>query len=386
MGNRSLSDSSLLPLPAADAVLLQAISEHAFPGAAYGVWLRGNVVAMAAVGRFTYAPDAPPMQPETIFDLASVSKVVATTSLAMRLWERGQLDLEQPIFRWLPEFVAIPDATHIAERQRVTTRMLLAHASGLPAYARLFEQCDTAASLLDACLRMPLEAPPGTRAVYSDIGFILLGQLLERIAGETLDVFCQREIFAPLGMTHTAFCPPAAWKAAIPPTQIDTTLRPRALQGEVQDENCWRMGGISGHAGVFSNVPDLLRFAACILHGGAAMSDAPMDGTPIFLPETVQLFTTRDATVAGSSRALGWDTPSQPSSSGQYLSSHSAGHLGYTGTSLWLDFEKQLAVALLTNRTYPGNDPANGSGGISQAIQKARPRFHDALLRELRLA
>ncbi len=381
MGNRSLSDSSLLPLPAADAVLLQAISGHAFPGAAYGVWLRGNIVAMAAVGRFTYAPDAPLVQPETVFDLASVSKVVATTSLAMRLWERGQLDLEQPISRWLPEFIAIPDATHVAERQRVTARMLLAHASGLPAHARLFEQCDTAASLLDACLRMPLEAPPGTRAMYSDIGFILLGQLLERITGETLDTFCQREIFAPLGMTHTTFCPPAAWKAAIPPTQIDTKLRHRVLQGEVQDENCWRMGGISGHAGVFSNVPDLLRFAACILHGGAAMDDAP-----VFLPETIQRFTTRDAIVAGSSRALGWDTPSQPSSSGQYLSSHSAGHLGYTGTSLWLDFEKQLAVALLTNRTYPGNDPANGPDGISQAIQQARPRFHDALLREMHRA
>ena len=325
-----------------------------------------------AAGRFTYEPDAPLVKPETIFDLASVSKVVATTAMAMLLWERGQFNLEQPITDWLPEFSKTPDDAIQAERQRVTVRRLLTHSSGLPAYERLFETCKTPAALLDACLRMPLEAAPGTRAVYSDIGFILLGRLLERLAGESLDAFCQREIFAPLSMEHTAFCPPATWKNAIPPTQLDETQRHRLIQGEVQDENCWRLDGISGHAGVFSNVPDLLRFAASLLQGGS----------PIFRPETLQIFTARDVTVAGSSRALGWDTPSQPSSSGQYFSSHSAGHLGYTGTSLWLDFEKQLAVVLLTNRTYPGN----GVDGISKAIQQVRPHFHDTLLRELGLA
>ncbi len=371
MGNSSFVGNVSPRFPAADAVLQQAMRDHAFPGAAYGIWLRGEMIA-ASAGRFIYESDAPRVEPETVYDLASVSKVVATAAIAMLLWERGQLDLEQPIADWLPEFSRVADAASHADRQRVTVRMLLAHSSGLPAYARLYETCITAEALLDACLRIPLEAPPGTRAAYSDIGFILLGHLLERITGETLDAFCQREIFASLGMEHTAFCPPAAWKHAIPPTQIDETLRHRLIQGEVQDENCWRVGGVSGHAGVFSNVPDLLHFAACILQGGM----------PIFRPETVQLFTTRDATVAGSSRALGLDTPSQPSSSGQYFSPYSAGHLGYTGTSLWLDFDKQLAVVLLTNRTYPGN----GLDGISKTIQQVRPHFHDALLQELGLA
>ncbi len=371
MGNSALADNSSQHFPAADAVLQQAIRDHAFPGAAYGIWLRGERIA-ASAGRFTYEPDAPRVEPETIYDLASVSKVVATTAMAMLLWQHGQLNLDQPIADFLPEFSETPDATSHADRQRVSVRMLLAHSSGLPAYARLFETCETPAALLDACLHLPLEAPPGTHTAYSDIGFILLGHLLERMAGETLYSFCQREIFAPLSMEHTKFCPPVAWKIAIPPTQIDETLRHRLIQGEVQDENCWRLGSVSGHAGVFSNVPDLLRFAACILQSGA----------PIFRPETVQRFTTRDTTIAGSSRALGWDTPSQPSSSGQYFSPHSSWHLGYTGTSLWLDFEKQLAVVLLTNRTFPGN----GLDGISKAIQHVRPSFHDALLLELGLA
>ena len=334
--------------------------------------MHGHVVGTGAAGGFTDQADAPRMLPETVFDIASVSKVVATTSMTMLLHQRGQLDLDQPIAHWLPEFVSLADPAASSERQRVTVRMLLAHSSGLPAYARLWELFAPPESPLHVCLRMPLEAVPGARAVYSDIGFILLGALLERIAGEPLDAFGQREIFMPLGMAHTCFRPPAAWKRAIPPTQIDDTLRNAVIQGAVHDANCWLLGGVSGHAGVFSNAPDLLRFAACILRGGA----------PIFQAETVRYFTTRDASVPGSSRALGWDTPSQPSSSGIYFSAHSAGHLGYTGTSLWLDFEKQLAVVLLTNRTYPGNGPA----GISNAIQSVRPRFHDAVLESLRLA
>ncbi len=366
MGMKPGSDAAQPMLTTADAVLQQAIAARAFPCAAYGIWLQGRVVATGATGRFTYEADAPPAQPETIFDLASVSKVVATTAMAMRLWERGLLDLEQPVSTWLPEFAASGDAA----REAVTVRMLLAHSSGLPAHARLWEMCATAAELIQACMQMPLEAAPGTRALYSDIGFILLGVLLERVTGDRIDAFCEREVFRPLGMEHTRFLPPAAWRDAIAPTQIDETLRRRVIQGEVQDENCWRMGGVSGHAGVFGTVPDLLRFAACILQLGH----------PLFEACTIEQFTQRDAMVAGSSRALGWDTPSTPSSSGQYFSAHSAGHLGYTGTSLWLDFEKDLAIVLLTNRTYPGN----GSEGISKAIQNVRPHFHDAVFADLR--
>ncbi len=346
--------------PAAHALLTNAIEDRAFPGAACGVLLRGDLLAIESTGRFTYAPDAPPVLPETIYDMASVSKVVATTAMAMLLWERGQLDLDEPVCGRLPEFSLDP------ARRGITARMLLAHTSGLPAYERLFERCHTRQALLDACVRMPLEAAPGARTLYSDIGFILLGHLLETIAGEPLDRYCRREIFDPLGMDSTMYRPPPERKPSIPPTALDDPLRPRILQGEVNDTNCYVLGGVSGHAGIFSNVPDTLRFAACILNEGA----------PIFRPSTVSLFTAAAPAAHGAPRALGWDLPSTPSSSGQFFSPHSVGHLGYTGTSVWIDLEKKLAVVLLTNRTFPADGP-------STKIQQLRPRFHDAILREL---
>jgi CubicO group peptidase (beta-lactamase class C family) len=215
---------------------------------------------------------------------------------------------------------------------------------------------------------MPLESVPGFRAVYSDIGFILLGHLLEQIAGERLDSFCLQEIFAPLGMSSTLYCPPAELKSSIPPTADKENFRGRILQGEVHDGNCWRLGGVSGHAGLFSNVPDILRLADCLLHRGGS----------IFRPETISQFTTRQHMPSSSGWALGWDTPTAPSSSGTLFSAHSVGHLGYTGTSLWLDFDKQVAIVLLTNRTYPGDEAAE-----SKSIKNIRPRFHDAVMREL---
>src|SRR6202041_280898 len=185
-----------------------------------------------------------------------------------------------------------------------------------------------------------------------------LGEALQVIAGEGLDSFCAREVFTPLCMASTCFRPPPDWRLFIPPTEEDLTFRHRIIQGEVQDENCFMLGGIGGHAGLFSNALDPLLYADCLLQ-----KELP------FVPETVQLFTTRAELPAESSRALGWDTPSQPSSSGRFFSRHSAGHLGYAGTSLWIDFERKLAIVLLTNRTWPGRQ--------SQAIRVVRPAFHD---------
>jgi CubicO group peptidase (beta-lactamase class C family) len=243
--------------------------------------------------------------------------------------------------------------------------MLLAHSSGLPAYARLFEQHDSANELLRACLQMPLEAAPGTRAEYSDIGFILLGKALEVLAGDYLARYGEREIFRPLGVTSTFFCPPASLRHLIPPTVNDTTFRGRVIQGEVHDEHAYVLGGVGGHAGLFSNALDVLTFAGCILAEGRTS-----EGLQLFKPETVQLFATRQNEPAGTSRALGWDTPTAPSSSGKHFSPSSIGHLGYTGTSLWIDRERQLAVVLLTNRTWPDR---------AKAIQQVRPAFHDAV-------
>jgi CubicO group peptidase (beta-lactamase class C family) len=349
---------------AAHSILEQAVLDRAFPGAAYGILLDGNVIALDAVGRFTYDGDSPAVTPETVFDLASVTKVLATTSAAMLLYDRGILDLETPVGEILPGFVI--GRAPGSGKERVTLRMLLAHSSGLPAYARLFEQHTAPNELLRACLQMPLEAKPGTRADYSDIGFILLGKALEVLAGDYLSRFCPREIFTPLELSGAHFNPPVSMRSQIPPTVNDTTFRKRIIQGEVHDEHAFVLGGSGGHAGLFANALDVLRFAACILAEGRTP-----DEKQLFQPATVRLFATRQSEPAGTSRALGWDTPTAPSSSGKHFSASSIGHLGYTGTSLWIDPERHLAVVLLTNRTWPDR--------LNKAIQTVRPTFHDAV-------
>ena len=320
--------------------------------------------------------------PETIFDLASVSKVVATTTVAALLYERGLLDLEMPLTSVVPEF-----AHDDPRRHDVTLRMLLAHSSGLPAYEKIFLRAESRDELLAAALAVPLAQEPGAHAEYSDIGFILLGLALERLADDSLDHFAQHEVFGPLGLAHTTFTPPHAWREQIAPTADDHYFRHRIIQGEVQDENASVMGGVAGHAGVFSTAQDLAVFAHSMM-AGATIADGPgenvpdaggsrvrLDFRPILRPETLALFTRREASPGGTSRALGWDTPSEPSQSGRHLSPASYGHLGYTGTSLWIDPSRQLSITLLTNRTWP--DCSN------QGIKEVRPRFHDAIVEAL---
>jgi serine-type D-Ala-D-Ala carboxypeptidase len=343
----------------ARAILEQAVRDRAFPGAAFGVLHRDRVVALDAVGRFTYDDGAPTVDPATVFDLASVSKVVATTAAAMILQQRGRLDLEARLGDILPGFVI--GMEHGSGKVRVTLRMLLAHSSGLPGYVKYFETRSTPDTLLRAALQTPLDAEAGSRTEYSDPGYILLGKAIEVLAGEPLDRFCAREIFAPLGLAATCFRPTAPNRVAIPPTENDTWFRNRLIQGEVQDENATVLGGVAGHAGVFSNVPDLLRFAQAILDGGQR----------VFEPATLNLFAARSTTPDGKSRGLGWDVPTPPSSSGQFFGPRSIGHLGYAGTSLWIDPDQSLAVALLTNRTWPDRS--------SDAIRQVRPAFHDAV-------
>ncbi len=341
-------------------ILREAITRAAFPAVSVAVTFQGKLVALNAFGRFTYEPSSPAVTVATVFDLASVSKVVATTSMAMILYQRGLIDLEAPVASIVPEF-----AGSDARRGEVTVRMLLAHSSGLPAYEKLFLKATTRDELLAAAFVTPLTADPGARAEYSDIGFIILAVALERIADESLDRFCQREVFGPLGMVHTTFNPPAAWRASIPPTADDRSFRERIIQGEVQDENASVLGGVAGHAGLFATSEDLATWAHVLLQGGA----------PLVRPETLALFTRREAAPEGTSRALGWDTPSSPSQSGKYFSAGSFGHLGYTGTSLWIDPERGLSITLLTNRTWPDCE--------NKAIKDVRPAFHDAVVEAL---
>ena len=223
-------------------LIQQAIADRVFPAASVAITHQGNLVGLKAFGRFTYEPDSPAATTATIFDLASVTKVVATTSMAMMLYERGLLDLDLPVVAVVAEF-----AGEDPRRDAVTLRMLLAHSSGLPAYEKLFMRAKTRDELLSAAFATPLTANPGAKTEYSDIGFILLGAALERIAEESLDRFCQHEVFGPLAMTHTAFNPPSAWQASIAPTANDQSFRHRIIQGEVQDENASVMGGVAGH-------------------------------------------------------------------------------------------------------------------------------------------
>jgi CubicO group peptidase (beta-lactamase class C family) len=358
--------------PVTTALLEQAVRDRVFPGCAFAVLGTGNGQTIEqtgyAVGHFTYEPNSSRVEPGTVFDLASLTKVLATTAAVMRLYDRGQLALDASLAEWLPEF-AEADASD-TRRSRVTLRMLLDHSSGLPGYAPLFESANDRLAMIDASLRQPLTADPGTRAEYSDIGFMILGYLVEKIAGERLDSFCQREIFAPLGMSTARFCPEQELRTSIPPTEDDRNFRHRVIQGEVHDENACVMGGVAGHAGLFSDAVDSLRFARCILANGLTAS-----GTQLFAAQTVAHFAEAAQQPPGTSRALGWDTPSAPSSSGSLFSPRSIGHLGFTGTSLWIDLDAAVAITLLTNRTWP--DRSN------QAIRGLRPRFHDALRREL---
>jgi serine-type D-Ala-D-Ala carboxypeptidase len=387
-------------------ILQEAIAQRTFPAASIAVTYRGSLVALKALGRFTYDAGAPPfsrplreggvfdfeVRPSTLFDLGSVTKVVATTTMAMLLYQRGLLDLDAPASAIVPEFLS--DAKKDPRRHDVTLRMLLAHSSGLPAHEKLFLKTHNRAELLHAAFTTRLSANPATRAEYSDIGFIILGIALERLADESLDRFCRREIFAPLAMASTTFNPPTEIRSTIPPTAderegtcgADTlvrempspqppssgsqhssrgTFRNRIIQGEVYDENASVLGGVAPHAGLFSTAADLARFAHAMLNAGR----------PILRPETVVLFTRRESAPLGTSRALGWDKPSTSSQSGKYLSPQSFGHLGYTGTSLWIDPSRQLSITLLTNRTWP--DCSN------QAIKQIRPRFHDAVVEAL---
>lgn len=343
------------------AVLRSGIEQRAFPGASVAITHQGRLIAHKALGRFTYDVNSPQVTHETVYDLASLTKVLATTAACMLLYRHGLLRLEQPVAEILPDF-----GSDDPRKRRITLRMFLTHSSGLPAYVKLFETASSRQELLQQAAATPLAHDPGAQAEYSDIGFILLGQALERITGEPLDEFCRREIFGPLELQTMSFNPTAELLARIPPTEDDKAFRHRVIKGEVNDENAWVLGGVSGHAGLFSTALDVALFAECLLRGGAPLLDL----------HTVEILTRREATPVGTCWALGWDTPSLPSQSGRYFSPGSYGHLGFTGTSLWIDPERRLSVTLLTNRTWPDRS--------SRAIKQIRPTFHDAVIEALK--
>ncbi len=351
--------------PAFD-VLERGVAERAFPGGVLAVGHRGELT-VHAFGRLTYDAGAPAVRSETIYDAASLTKPVVTTTLVAMLVATGQLQLDAPVGIYLPEWAAGPNPEW---RRRVTLRHLLTHTSGLPAHVDFFKTAKNKRETLARVFAESLTYEPGTRSEYSDLGFMLLGEIVERLTGHPLDRLARERIFAPLGMKDSLFNPLKTLRARIAPTENDTSFRKRLLQGEVHDENAWAMGGVAGQAGLFSTAADLAAFCQMLLNGGIYAHQR------LLRRATIDPFTAGQS-LAGGIRALGWNVPTEGSSSGRYFSSRSYGHTGFTGTSIWIDPEKELFVVLLTNRVHPTRE--------NDKIRQVRPALHDAVVTALGL-
>jgi serine-type D-Ala-D-Ala carboxypeptidase len=352
-------------------VIRSAVAARAFPAATVEVGSRNAVLWRHAFGALTYDGDAPFTSLDTIFDLASLTKVICTATLAMRAIDEGLLRLEDRVADWISEWFR-------ADRAAVTIRDLLAHSSGLTAYLPYFRDMTGRAEFQGAIADSPLEYAPRTRALYSDLGFILLGFILEDAraratagwAGATHPASSLASQFRRLAVyladEPLTFNPSRSWRDRIAPTEHDP-WRGRTLVGEVHDENAWALGGAAGHAGLFGTAGAVGAFARAALHTIAGHG-------VLARPDTMRAFITR-TDVPGSSRALGWDTMLPTSSCGTRMSPTAIGHTGFTGTSLWIDWERDLYVVLLTNRVHPTRD--------NLAIRAIRPRFHDAVVAAL---
>jgi serine-type D-Ala-D-Ala carboxypeptidase len=319
-------------------VLTNAVAERAFPGAFVIVGDSKGVLAKVGAGRLDWAKSARPDE-KSVWDLASLTKVLATTTALAQLVESGRVSLDAPVQRYLPAWTG-------GGREAVTVRHLLTHSSGLPAfkpYDTLTHNPDSLAALL---FSTPLERKPGERMIYSDIGAFMMGEIIRKISGETLDGYFERHVARPLHLKDTRYLPPRSWRKRIAPTEIDT-LRGGLVHGVVHDERAYYLGGVAAHAGLFGSARDLARFAKMMLRGGT------LDGARIFTPATIALFTAY-ADSAFSNRGLGWQKPAGGSAwAGQFMSSRAFGHTGFTGTSIAIDPELDIYIVLLSNRVNP---------------------------------
>jgi beta-N-acetylhexosaminidase len=347
-------------LAEADRVVEAAVAARAFPGAVLAVGKDGVLAHLRAYGRLSYDDDAAPVQTDTMYDLASLTKVVVTTTMAMILVDEGKLDITKPVSAFLPEFRG-------GAKDKVTVWHLLTHSSGINWWAPLYKELKGKDAYLRHVTAMDLVYEPGAKSVYSDLGVLLLGEILERVAGQDLDSFARARLFGPLGMKDTTYRPRPELLPRIAPTENDP-WRGRVLRGDVHDENAAALGGVAPHAGLFGTAPDLARFAQMLLGGGV------FEHQRIVSRETLDRFTRR-AGVPDSSRALGWDTPSENSSAGSLFGPRSFGHTGFTGTSMWMDPDRDLFVILLTNRVHPTRD--------NNAIREVRRAVADAVVRGL---
>ncbi len=351
-------------------ILLEGILDRAFPAASVEVGRKAGPLWQRAFGTLTYDPYSAETTGDTIFDLASLTKVISTATLVMRAIDAGRLDLDEPVRDRLREWRG-------ADRFAVTIRDLLAHSSGLPSYLPFFRDHTGRAEFEPAICHTPLEYGPGSQSIYSDLGFMLLGFILEdlysgpgRAAGRIDPSATLASQFRTVASFVTSdpltFSPSRAWRPRTAPTETDA-WRGRGLVGEVHDENTWALGGAAGHAGLFGTSEAVGAFARAVLH--------TIGGEPALAqPSTLRAFIQRTS-VPGSSRALAWDTMLPTSSCGTRMSASAIGHTGFTGTSLWIDWERDLYVVLLTNRVHPTRE--------NDRIRRIRPAFHDAVVEAL---
>jgi CubicO group peptidase (beta-lactamase class C family) len=321
------------------ATLERAVADTAFPGAMVIVGSHDRILAKYGAGTLDRGPEKSPVPTEsTLWDMASLTKVIATTSAMMQLVEQHRVELDAPVQRYLPAWTG-------PNKENVTVRHLLTHSSGLPAWRPLYKETSSPDDAMKLAYATPLDTLPGIRMIYSDIGAILLGEIVRVVSGDRIDQYFAKHIAVPLTLHETMFLPAPALLARIAPTEMDP-WRQRHLRGEVHDENAFALGGIAGHAGLFSSARDLARIAQLYLNHGT------LDGVRIWKPETIVQFTTVQDSIF-SNRALGWETPTGNNSAGHLMKRPAFGHTGFTGTSIWIDPAHDLFIVMLTNRVNP---------------------------------
>ena len=360
-----------------DNIIENGIQNRAFPSAVLIIGNSNGILYQNAYGRLTYDDGSKPAALNTIYDLASVTKVIATTSAIMKLFEDGKVDIYAPVTLYIPEFSA-------NDKSDITVINLLLHNSGLTAWTPFYKDStiDSPQKVKEAVYNCIKEYAKGSRTLYSDYNGFLLGEIVERVSGLRLDKYCREYIFLPLNMTDTHFLVPLSEDFRIAPTENDTYWRNQLLIGYVHDEMSAMLEGVSGNAGLFSTAPDLFKFLQMMMNKGLYKDERKMKKgqtlDTMFKPETVEMFTTK-VTGLGytNTRALGWETKPEPTKHpppcGYKFSSNCFGHTGYTGTSVWCDKEKNLVVILLTNRVYPTRD--------NDEIRNIRPKVHDEICR-----
>jgi CubicO group peptidase (beta-lactamase class C family) len=339
------------------------IRERIFPGMELLVARHDEVLLHDAWGHIEAGPDAAEMKPGTLFDIASMTKPFTATCV-MVLMEKGALSLEDKVWEFIPEF-RHPD------KDGITLRHLLTHTSGFPDHVDLYSDTESPTQALDRLMRVPLQIPTGTAMIYSDIGFLLLGEIIRRVTDQSLSEFFYQSIGHPLQMAHTAFNPlEMGWEISIAPTQ-HCPFRQQLLRGVVHDENCWRFGGEGGNAGLFSTAEDIHRFCRMILAGGA------LDGVSVLTPRTVEMMTANHNPRKLAPRGMGWDIKGEGfgyMSCGELMRAGAIGHTGFTGTSCWMEPETGLTIILLTNRVHLAREKNQPE------MMRFRPRLHNLIV------